>query len=233
MTSALDAQLAELLKRCSENCAGRGSKVVSMSEDAARLELLWLQYLTTSQLTGTANCLLEGTRSAIREGVSCVALGLVRPALNSLRLQIDLVLGWLYFKDHAVEWGRVQCTGDGFKMKTELLKYISDSYDRFGARFGILRECKTRTQDDPYRLLSAHIHGQSQYVLPQVQVPSDIVASTVAQDEAVMLQRECSEFLTDVLWSIYAERWSSLPSDLVGTLDKRFVSVAQRAAFYA
>jgi len=48
-----------------------------------------------------------------------------------------------------------------------------------------------------------------------------------------MLQRECSEFLTDVLWSIYAERWSSLPSDLVGTLDKRFVSVAQRAAFYA
>lgn len=233
MTVSLDIQLTELVKLCSENCAGRGSKVVSLSEDAARLELLWLQYLTTSQLTGTADCLLEGTRSAIREGASCIALGLVRPALNSLRLQIDLVLGWLYFKDHAVEWGRIQSTGDGFKMKAELLRYFSESYDRFGARFGILRECKTRTQDDPYRLLSAHIHGQSQYVLPQVQAPSDIVASAVAQDEAIMLQRECSELVTDVLWSIFADRWSSLPSDLVSTLDQRFASPAQRATFYA
>lgn len=232
MKASVETQLAELGRLCSENCAGRGSNVVSMCEEAARLELLWLGYLTDSQLTGTADCLLEGTRSAIREGASCIALGLVRPALNSLRLQIDLIFGWLYFKDHAVEWGRVQSTGDGFKMKAELLKYFADSYDRFGTRFGILRECKTRTQDDPYRLLSAHIHGQSQYVLPQVQIPSDIVASTVAQDEAVMIQRECSEFITDVLWSIFADRWSSLASDLVVNLDTRFVSPAQRAAFY-
>ena len=42
----------------------------------------------------------------------------------SIRLQIDLALAWVYFKDHHVEWGGVQATGDGFKTKKELLDYL-------------------------------------------------------------------------------------------------------------
>lgn len=231
MKTPLQAQLSELVTRCSENCMSRGTKVVDAAADAAHLELLWLQYLTTTKLTGTADCLLEGTKSAIHEGASCLALGLVRPALNSLRLQIDLIFGWLYFKDHPVEWDRVQKSGDGFKLKQELLKYFADSFTGFGMRFGILKECKTRSQEDPYRLLSAHMHGQSQYALPQVQAPSDIVATSKAQDEAIALQKECSEFVTDVLWSVFADKWASLPSELVDTLKARFTE-KQRIAFF-
>lgn len=233
MTAIVAGHLAQLVKLVSDNCSANGVALVSKAETASRLEMLWLQHLSGTQLTGTADCLLDGTISAIREAVACVALGLVRPALNSLRLQIDLTLGWLYFKDHPVEWARVQTTGDGFKLKTDLLKYLGESYERYSARFGILRDCKTRTQEDPYRLLSAHVHGQSQYVLPQVQLPSDIVASSQAQDEALQLQQECAEFINDILWSVYADRWSSLPGDLLSALDSRFKTPAQRVTFFA
>jgi len=142
-------------------------------------------------------------------------------------------LAWLYFKDHSVEWQRVQDTGDGFKMKTELLKYLGDSYARFSSRFGLLRDCKTRQLEDPFRLLSAHIHGQSELALPCVQLPEDIVATRETQLEAIELQRECAEFITDVFWSVFANRWAALPRDLKTTLDQRFKSGEQRAAFFA
>lgn len=231
MTNSLQAQLDELVKRCAANCESRGLTVIGAAEDAARLQLLWLHYLSTTKITGTADCLLEGTKSAVHEGASCLALGLVRPALNSLRLQIDLIFSWLYFKDHPVEWNRVQNTGDGFKLKLELLKYFGENFAGFGMRFGMLKECKTRTQEDPYRLLSAHMHGQSQFALPQVQTPSDIVATSHAQNEAIALQKECSEFVTDVLWSIFADKWASLPGDLADVVKARFTE-KQRVAFF-
>lgn len=233
MSSTVANQLTELTDLVSHNCKIEGEKIVLGAQKASYTEMRWLQHLETTQLTGTADCLIEGTKSAIREAAACVSLGLVRPALNSLRIQIDLILGWLYFKDHPIEWARVQATGDGFKMKSELLKYLTETYDRFGSRFGTLRECKTRTQDDPYRLLSAHLHGQSESVLPQVNVPSDIVASAKSQDEFLLLQAECAEFLNDVMWSVYADRWSSIPTELYSSLVPRFKTANQRATFFA
>src|SRR5262245_50656822 len=110
MTAPVDKQLEELIARTSANCGARGVSVASGIESAAKLQVLWTNYLMSTQLTGVADGLLQGAMSAIREGAACIALGLVRPALNSLRLQIDLSFGWIYFKDHPVEWGLVQKT---------------------------------------------------------------------------------------------------------------------------
>jgi len=144
-----------------------------------------------------------------------------------------MCLSWLYFKDHPVEWGRVQDTGDGFKLKTELLRYLGDTVGKYATRFGLLRDCKTRTLDDPYRLLSSHIHGQSELALPEVEQPKDIVATPQAQDEAIELQRECAEFINDIFWSVFADRWASIPVELKKELDGRFKSPGQRASFFA
>ncbi len=233
MTSSLDKkQLAELSKLTAANCDGRGVEIIAVGESASNLLRIWLQYLRTHHATGTADCLIDGTTSAVREAIACLALGLVRPALNSLRLQIDLSLAWLYFKDHPVEWRRVQETGEGFKLKTELLKYLNEWFARYGTRFSLLRDCKTRTLDDPYRLLSAHIHGQSELVLPQVQRPQDIVDTIQAQDEALKLQRECSEYINDVFWSVFTDAWASFPAELKTTLEGRFKSPEQRVSFF-
>lgn len=232
MSSSVEEKLEALAQAVSDKCHSRGVEIVRDAEGASTLMMHWLDYLIAAKLTGTANCLLFGTQSAVREGVSCIALGLVRPALASLRLQVDLSLGWLYFKDHAVEWSRVQGTGEGFKLKTELMKYLAEHYPRFKARMGILIECRQRTQDDPYRLLSAHIHAQSEMAVPKIVEPSDIVGSKEHQDEVVRLQFECSEFVNDIFWSVYADRWSALSEVLRHSLDARFKTPAQRVEFY-
>ena len=141
-------------------------------------------------------------------------------------------LAWLYFKDHPVEWQRVQDTGDGFKLKSDILKYLSETVEKYKTRFGLLRDCTTRTVEDPFRLLSAHMHGQSELILPEVQELKDIVATTQTQDDAVKLQAECGEFINDVFWSVFADRWASVPTDLRTRLDARFKSPAQRATFF-
>jgi hypothetical protein len=233
VSSSIENDLSKLSQLTATNCNNRGSDIVAVGESAAKLVILWLQYLRASQATGTANCLLDGIASAIREGVACIALGLVRPSLNSLRLQIDLSLAWLYFKDHPIEWIRIQETGDGFKMKTDLLKYLGDWINLFSTRFGVLRDCKTRTLEDPYRLLSAHIHGQSELALPRVQRLEDIVATPETQDEALKLQQECSEYINDIFWSFFADRWASVPEELRLPLMGRFKTPDQRVYFFA
>jgi hypothetical protein len=226
-------QLEELSKQTAANCDGRGIAIIAAGESASKLIMLWLQYFRAYQSTGTADCLIDGTAAAVREAIACITLGLVRSAINSLRLQIDLSLAWLYFKDHPVEWRRVQDVGDGFKLKTELLKYLGEFYPRFMTRFGLLRDCKARTLDDPFRLLSAHIHGQSELVLPRIQNLQDIVAAPQAQDEALQLQGECSEYINDVFWSVFTDLWANVPADLKTTLEGRFKSPAQRVDFFS
>jgi hypothetical protein len=233
MSTSIHKDLTELSRLAAENCDKRGVGIVTAGEAACKLLILWLQYLHTTQMTGTANCLIDATASAAREGVACISLGLVRPAINSLRSQIDMSLSWLYFKDHPVEWQRVQDTGEGFKLKTELLRYLNESFGRYQSRFGLLRDCKTRKLDDPYRLLSAHIHGQSELTLPKVERPKDIVAAPEVQNEAIELQGECSEFINDVFWSVFADRWTSIPAELKAALERRFKSPDQRVAFFS
>jgi hypothetical protein len=232
MTSVVATQLQKLCSLTSSNCQARGEKIIAAGEKASNQLLTWIEYLTTTHSTTTATCLLVGAVSAMRETLTCLTLGLVRPALNSMRLQIDLCVAWTYFKDHPIEWNRVQETGDGFKLKAELLRYLAESHPRFSARFNLLKDIKTRIEADPYRLLSAHIHGQSEFVLPDIQQPKDIVGADNLQDEAIVLQANCAEFVSDVFWSLYANYWATIPSDLRAALTPRFKSAAQKAIFF-
>ncbi len=233
MSLPVNQDLDRLCNLAVSNCSNRGTELVSAGQAACIPVTIWQQWLQTNQTTGTADCLLTGAASAAREGVACVTLGLVRPALSSLRLQIDLMLAWLFFKDHAVEWQRVQETGDGYKMKTDLLKYIAEMNPKFGKRSGLLLGIKTRTVDDPYRLLSAHIHGQSEATIPQVEKLSDIIGVPSLQDDVIKLQAECSEYISDILWSNFCDRWASIPNVLRAPLEARFKSKEQKAEFFA
>jgi hypothetical protein len=150
----------------------------------------------------------------------------------SLRIQIDLGLTWLFFKDHQMEWERIQESGDGFKLKTEIFRYLQEMHPRFADRMGTLRGVRTRKLDDPYRLLSAHIHGQSEMALPQILKPQDIVGSKKAQDEFVQLQGECAEYVGDIFWSVFAGSWTAVPVSLRTPLEQRFKSKEQKAQFF-
>ena len=200
----------------------------------ARSQLLvsWLEYLRASADTKHATVLLGGVRSAVLEVAACLCVGYVRPAIVSLRAQIDMLLAWLYFKDHPIEWQNVETTGDGYKLKKELLRYLADNIPRFVDRFALLQKLKTRKLDDPYRVLSAHVHSQSTLTIPKTYSVEKVVSTEALCIECTELQAECSEFLNDVLLSCYADKWASLPNDITSAARAR-MSPAQEKVFFS
>ena len=46
-----------------------------------------------------------------------------------MRAQVDILLAWLYFRDHPVEWKHVELTGEKYHLVSEVLKYLR-TYDR-------------------------------------------------------------------------------------------------------
>lgn len=225
--------LKELANQIDNYCVSDGEQTILLAQKAATHQLLWLDFLRQGESTNHADCLLDGALSAIRESAVCIAIGLVRPAMGAMRLQIDLALSWLYFRDHVREWERVQRIGEGFKLKTEALKYLSEHIDGFSHRIGILKAVKTRAMEDPYRILSAHIHGQAISTLPVVDTPLSILCSPPARTEAVEMLAATSEFISDIFWSVFADDKFAIPPGLEAGLTARFVTPAQQASFYA
>jgi hypothetical protein len=191
-----------------------GASLCSDVEANSVLLLHWVQHLRTYHLTGVADQLITAVGCSIREVAGALSLGLLRPALFALRGQVDLLLAWLYFKDHSVEWDHVNLTADGFKLKKELLQYIEAHCQRFGTRFGVLKDNATRSEVDPYRLLSAHIHAQSEPVLPGVINLKDMVRSESSCRDGVRAVHEVAEYLNDILLAIYVSEWHSLPKPI-------------------
>lgn len=226
------SEIVQLGQHALHNAKARGEALCGEMERAARPQLLWLGYLLAHRDTGTARCLIEGVESAIREAAACLILGLARPALNSLRMQIDLTISWLYFKDHPVEWELIQQTGENFKLKKELLQYLKDWHPKFGGRIGILQQIKRRKLLDPYRLLSAHMHGQNELSIPDIKSPADALAKPEVLAEVPLIQVECCEYLSDVLWAVFGDHWRAVPAELMSDLEGRFVTNTQKAEFF-
>lgn len=199
---------------------------------ASFLMLHWLKHLHDSQRTGTADQMLTGVGSLIRECAATLSLGLVRSAMLSMRGQIDLVLSWLYFKDHHVELNIVEREGEGYKLKGEVWKYLQTAHPKFGARFTVLEQCATRKAIDPYRLLSGHIHGQSAKAIPAVKSLEKVVSSFTDCERAIELQGYCAEYLNDILLAIYLDDWHAIPKPIQLAFEQRDMSAKQKAEFF-
>ncbi|WP_182851008.1 hypothetical protein [Metapseudomonas otitidis] len=198
----------------------------------SRLFLAWTPYISGAK-TGVADDLLDGAVSSLREVAACAGLGLVRPALLAMRTQIDLILSWLYFKDHRVEWEYVNSTGDGFKLKKEILEYLAKYNPSYGRRFGILKSVANRKEIDPYRLLSAHIHSQSLSTLPLIDALKDVVGDLNIVNQLPELAHEVDEYINDILFSVFGDGWTQIPRALTRSIDLRFKTKAQKQDFYS
>ena len=224
---------AERLIESVNDFSKRNGEAISIEVESNSLLLLqWMQYLCTYKLTGVADGLLTAVGPSLREVAATLSMGLIRPALFSLRSQIDLVLTWLYFKDHPVEWEYVNDTGEGFKMKKDLITYLTTYNPSFGLRFGILKSISKRKVEEPYRFLSAHIHGQSIAVLSDISNFDDLVRPLEELKGCVVAVYEVCEYLNDILLALYADNWSALPENIRKSLEIRFVTLDQKSNFF-
>ena len=231
MATDFDQNVAALLAAASEHGASIGIDNSRGLYTEAQILLDWLSYLRQSEATNVADALLDGTQGAIIETVGCLALGLVRPALSSLRSEIDMILAWLYFKNHEVEWNHLRDTGRGFLTKTQVLSYVADHWPGFQTRFKILAQQRTREEEDPYRLLSAHIHGQTDFTAPGIGPLVGLVAGGRLSEDCVKLQHDVSEYVGDVLLALYGDRSAALPGSVKNGINRR-LNGNQRRAFF-
>ncbi|WP_323828905.1 hypothetical protein [Pseudomonas sichuanensis] len=226
-----EAQLADFLREANAFGRDNGSEILGEFDRSASLLLAWIKLLKNN-LTGTADELLAAVLSAVREAAAFAAVGAIRPALFSLRAQPDLLLSWIYFKDHPVEYSSLCRTGDNYVLKKEAVKYMADNYEGFGSKIGVLNQVVGRTQLDPYRLLSAHIHSQSPFVINQVDRLEDIIQDKRLALECAKVQAEVSEYLSDIVFSLGIYGGASLPRVVKDNLRARVKTDGQRSVIF-
>ena len=215
------AVAAKLGKAVAAQIGTDGGAMLAAHEKAAELSVAWLGYLRNSQRSGTADELLDGFHAALIETAGCLAIGLVRPALFSMRAQVDILLAWIYYRDHRVEWEHVELTGEKYHLVSEVLKYLRVYNTRFQERLKLLRSKRVRGEEDPYRLLSAHVHSQNTATLPPLVGIGELVQPVARCRDCVALQEGISEYLSDVLVCRFVAQWADLPNCVTRSIAKR------------
>lgn len=224
MKKTAKTQIKNLISKADAFASTNGEKILIEYEKKSRLLISWIQILKLHCRTGTADELLESVSSTIREAAAFAAIGAVRPCLFALRAQPDLLLSWIYFKDHPVEYASLCRTGENYILKKEALKYMSDNYERFSIRFGVMSQTISRKYQDPYRLLSAHIHSQSPFVISEITDFTDIIREIKLVEECAVAQWEVAEYLSDILFSLTLFSYHALPEAVKENINLRITT---------
>jgi hypothetical protein len=214
------AELDQLIVEVAEFGANLGHTQLDQMVVAAQDITDWLQHFRTTG-NGTANELLDGIQASVLEAVAYSAMGLARSSIGAIRQEIELTLAYTFFKDHPVEWEHVRNTGDGFRLPAEVRNYHREQSRDLARRIDLIDHVLPLSLSKLYRILSAHIHGQSPYTIPR---PTDL--PSMVKDEAVMesvveMQRAVSGALSFYLVAVYAKDWMELPAAIVSRVAKQ------------
>lgn len=216
--ASFEAQLKDACVAIAAHVSGAGPGLGGDCISAAEPVLSWIDWYERCRPTSHALELLNGARAAVLEATSYVGLGLARAALTAIRAQIDLVLGFTYFREHPAEWRLVNWTGDGFKLRSEIVKYhreIEPGRGGFKDRLGIIDQQNKPTLETCYRTLSAHVHGQSANTLPKTGSVCELIATVQTLGDVVVLQKQTATALSGYLLTLHAREWNELPPALV------------------
>ena len=225
------AELEQLVKAVAEFETDFGHAQVDQMVQAAQDLTEWLQYFRTTS-SGTASELLDGIQSSMLEAIAYSAMGLARASLAAIRQEIELVLAFTFFRDHPVEWRRVRDTGDGFKLPTEIRKYHSEQSQDLATRLDLIDKLCPLSMGKLYRILSAHVHGQSPHTIPRAAELPSMVKDDVTMQSVAEMQRAVSEALSFYLVAVYAKEWTELPEPIVKRVAKQ-IPDRRRPAFFA
>ncbi len=199
---------------------GDGLVLASKMEKATAPILVWLHWYGSHRVPLAAGDLLPGTHASVLESIAYVSMGLGRAALTAIRTQIDLVLSFTYFKDHPIEWTRVTTSGDGFVLRGDVYTYHKTTDKGFASRLAAIEAKANLSLETLYKTLSAHIHGQSPFTVPNSKEIKDLVWSKPKLESVVKIQEQVAEALSNFLMSVHSKEWVDLPPALVAEKQK-------------
>lgn len=190
--------------------------------------LIWIAKHSNVKPPPTAGVLLTGSYGVAVEAVSLVALGLVRPAVLSLRAHYELSLQFLYYRDHPVEWENVKRFRHQPLLPSAVKKYLKDNFENFEARQKLLSDRKAREHNDCYEVLSGVAHGTAVNSISEALQPADLVESASTVSQSIGIFKSVGETLSDINLSCLVSNWLSVPEDIQKDLNQRFTGASAK-----
>lgn len=232
--AAFEDQLVEASKAIVAHVHDQGGVLGNACMGAGASVLTWIDWYQRCRPNSCATELLAGARSCVLEAVSYVGLGLGRAALTAIRTQVDLILGFTYFREHPAEWRLVNWTGDGFKLRSDIVKYqcsMEPGRGGFNDRLGLIDQANKPTLEVCYRILSAHVHGQSVNTVAKTGTVGELISAPSILLQVVELQKQTATALSAYLLALHAREWNELPPALV-QWGRSIMSVDQQKIFF-
>jgi hypothetical protein len=192
------------------------------SEKQFQLSRTWLMKYAAEYDNEIRQALVMGALSAAVEVVAAGYLGLMRSAVFSLRTHFDLAYGWLYYRDHPIEWKAVASGSEQARLPGAIDQYLGKYYSLHKGRWTELEKKASRKIIDPYGRMSAIIHGGYQNTVPKAMKPADIVFPPDIIAQLPSFIYDVSETLSDVFVSCHVGNWHSVPDGVKENLNKRF-----------
>lgn len=228
MSSSVKSSLEKLKAKINRHLDRNAEVLLDEYFKSTQLLSHWLHFLGVTKADDeVAEELLDTILNLFVECAACLATGMASVSTVLIRAEIDIVLSWLYFRNHPVEWNRVVSEGKGFMLKGDVLRYLEESDRAFRERYRILERKRKRTILDPYRTLSAHVHRQAPDFAALSEI-SDVVVKMAQSREIVLLQAATSEFLSDILLAVFATEFTSLPRPIKANLSERLDETERR-----
>lgn len=208
-------ELAGILSKLQGFITSDGVALLEQGLSDTKELLLWIHYFRSHHGSKGATELLDGCQAAALEAVTYIGLGLSRAAISAIRLEIDLLLAFSFFCDHPKEWLRLQNTGDGFKLRSDIYNYHKEVDKEFGQRLTMIDHAQKKSLEQVYRHLSSYIHGQSPLTTPKSITVSDMVGTPAFAASVLVVQKETTVCLSNYLLAVHARDWSELPTEIV------------------
>lgn len=113
---------------------------------------------------------------------------------------------------------------------SDILRFHKEMDRKFGERLTTVEQFPCRGLRELYRILSAHIHGQSKYTIPKAVAMTDLLSKKAFLVSVIELQQRTSESLSDFLVALYAPDWANLPKNAVARV-RQFLTDKQQSFF--
>lgn len=232
--AAFEEQLKEACEAIAAHVRADGVSLGNDCMAATEPLMTWIEWYRRCRPNSHAFELLDGAQASALETTSYVGLGLARGALTAIRAQVDLILGFTYFREHPAEWRLVNWSGDGFKLRSDIVKYhreIEPGRGGFNDRLGLIDQASKPTLEGCYRILSAHLHGQSANTTPKTGSVRELIAPLDTLKQTVELQKQTATAVSAFLLAVHAREWSELPPNLVAW-GKSLLTPEQQKVFF-
>jgi len=196
--------------------------IASQCKEHIELSNCWITSLISTESGEAPEKLLHAANASAVEAITFIALGLLRPAVLSLRSYYELTLMFTYYQSHPIEWNSAKSFRTDHKLPKAIQTYLATNYPHYKKRWDELKNRKQRDSDNCYAVLSSVAHGSAMNSLPSAKNPKELIASKETLSQAPRIFYETAEMVSDIYISCSEMNWISLPKNAKDNIKERF-----------